>query len=155
MNSSNVSATLLDADKDTIILKLNDIKALLPFLVTLSATERKKLRKMATKRIGYVASVLEAVQAHPTAVPGDFDTLEFGKDVNLSLTLRQLYDISIAITQGLDDTMLALGNDLMQQADTAYGHLKQSAKKNAGLKVIVDQIGTAFAGQGKKKKTTP
>ncbi len=155
MNSSNVSATLSDADRDTIIQKLNEVKALLPFLIALSAAERQKLRKVATKRAGYVASVVEAINAYPTALPADFDAAEFGNDVGLSLVLRQIYDIAVGITQGLDDTMLAVGNDLMQQSDTAYGHLKQSAKKNAALKVIVEQIGTAFAGQGKKKTPTP
>lgn len=151
MNSSNVSATVSDADKATIIQKLNDVKALLTFLVTLSATERKRMRKVATKRAGYVVSVLEAVTAYPNALPADFDKAEFVSDVSLQLTLREVYDVAVGLTQGLDDTLLAIGNDLMQESDTAYGHLKQSAKKNAALKVLVDQIGTAFEGQGKKK----
>lgn len=155
MNASNISASVTAADKATAITNLNAVKALLPFLVTLSPAERKKLRKMATKRFGYVKAVKDAVDAYPSALPADFDIAEFGKDAALLSDMRDIYEIAIGVSQGLDDTMLAVGNDLMQEADTAYGILKQSAKKNAALKVIVDQIGTAFKGQGKKKKANP
>lgn len=48
--------------------------------------------------------------------------------------------------------MLAAGSDAMIAADEVYAELKSSAKKDASVKGLVDQIAKRFKGQGSSKQ---
>lgn len=127
------------------------IAAELPFLITLTVTERKYKRKMATKNTGYVADVYAGAKAHTDVLPGSFDFAEFTKDMNLKTRLQYVKQIFVSVVEKIDDTDLQLGNELMKQSDKCYSHLKLAAKDNTAVKEIVDQIATAYSGIGKKK----
>jgi hypothetical protein len=56
-----ISATLSAADKAAILTKINEIKALLPFLINLTVEEKSSLPKMSTFRDGMDAAFAAAV----------------------------------------------------------------------------------------------
>ncbi len=151
MANPNISATLTPANQTTIQTGIAAILVLLPFLVNLTPAERKKLRKMATKRTGYVSAVYNASLNNPNAIPTTFSMPEFTKDFNLDIALKAIRAMLLPLTEGIDDTLLAIGHEQMQESDMCYGFLQQGAKGDAALTAIVQNISTAFAGQGKKK----
>ena len=150
---NKVSATLSDADQQTILTKANEIKALLPFLLNLSNTERKKFRKMGPKSVDYVALCVTGAQDFSNTLANDFNVTEFGNDAGLIVSLTRIHTVLQSITEGLGDTLLAAGSDAMAGADEVYGSLKGAAKRDANVKALVEQIGQRFKGQGKKKAT--
>jgi hypothetical protein len=123
-----------------------------PFLLNLSVDDRKKFRKMGPKSVDYVNDTLAGAKQFTGSLPADFPLEEFTKDVVLINKLFPVIVASQALTEGLNDTILALGSDAMKEADEVYGFLKQASKTNANAKALVEQIGKRFKGQGNFKK---
>jgi hypothetical protein len=139
-----------DADKTTALTKLNEVKTLMPFLLSLTVEERKKLRKMGPKSVAYVQQCLAGAIAFPNELKRNFDTPEFQKDVNLIANLLGVQVICQALLELIEDTMMAAGVDAMNASDEVYESLKSSAKSNANVKSMVDTIALRFKEQGKK-----
>jgi hypothetical protein len=151
MAKLNISAEITSAVKTELETHAKAVMVLLPFVVNLDPKTRVSLRKMATKRTGYVADTISAVLAHPEVIPATFKVPEYVKDKVLFDDLQYVRNIYIVIVEAIDDTLLALGNELMTQSDTCYDYLKRASKDNVALGDTVKEIGKAFAGQGKKK----
>jgi hypothetical protein len=150
MAKPNISAAIAPDDKAALELKASEILAILVFLVNLDPKTRKRLRKMATKRTGYVADVFTAVLANPGAIPSTFDVNEYKKDKQLFDDLLYLFGIFNPIVEAISDTMLMVGNELMTQSDSCYDYLKRAAKDNVPLTETINKIATAYKRQSPK-----
>lgn len=151
-NHNKVSGTLSDADSQKILKAIDGISASLPFLINLTVDERKKERKMGAKSIEYVNLSLQGAQMYPKALKAGFDATEFKNDVALYNALQPIAVKLQALSEAINDTMLAAGSDAMIAADEVYAELKSSAKKDASVKGLVDQIAKRFKGQGSSKQ---
>lgn len=151
----SLSISITPADKAAILTKIGEIKALMPFLINLTPQERKRLRKKGTKRTGYVNDVYQAVQNNQTVIPATFNVAAYKQDKFAGDDLTDIDDQLIPLFEGISDTLLLLGVELMKQSDSGYDYLKRAAKDNASIQAIVEQIAKAFAGQGKKKTPVP
>ena len=125
-----ISATLSAADKAAILTKINEIKALLPFLINLTVEEKSSLPKMSTFRDGMDAAFAAEMAAHPELVPSFVDTAELAKDRTLRSDLRDIYAELNPLTEGVDDTMTATGVDTYLGYLSTYNNVKQAAKRN-------------------------
>jgi hypothetical protein len=153
--SSRISAELSSADKQAVLTSISEAQTKLPFLVSLTIDERKSLRKMGQESIPYVEDTLRAVKAFPDVLPPSFDKTEFERDANLVVGLRDIQIAANALSEAINDTIMAAGVDAIAAADLAYGYLKTAAKNNVNLKQLVDEISKRFEGQGKKTPKTP
>ena len=146
MGYQNLSASLPAADKTTVQTSVQTIKAKMPFLISLNPQERKKIRKMGARRIAYVQDVYNAAVNNSGAIPSGFSVSEFAKDEQLMKDLTDIIGWMMPVYEAIQDTYLALGNELMKQSDEAYGYLKNAAKKNSSqaltstVKQISDQL---------------
>lgn len=148
---SKISAELLDAIKLQISQWFTDIKLALPFLLNLTPTERKRFRKMGTKRTGYVNQVHNALITNPSVYPASYNMAEFTKDKELYDNVAEVKGWNAELAEGLNDTLLVIGTDLMAHADAGYRLIKEAAKTNLALTTLADEIGKAFEGQGKEQ----
>ena len=153
MSYSNISASLSAADKQAILQAVQVIKTKLPFLINLNEQDRKTLRKMGSVRTAYVQDVYSASAGNTSAIPSGFSLPEYGKDVTLQKDLMDILTPLGPVFEGLSDTAMALGAELMHQSDECYGYLKVAANKssNQNLNVVVKKI----ADQLKHKPKTP
>jgi hypothetical protein len=151
MAKPNLSAELSDADKVIIKTNIQESRNLMPWLVNLSNEERKSLRKTGSKRAGYVADVYDTSIANPGALPEDFKLIEWTKDEMLYKQLTEVREVISTFMESVDDTILYLGYERISQADNAYGHLKQSAKKNTAITNELERIARQFDGAGRMK----
>lgn len=149
-----ISAEVADAIIAAAIQSIIDAKGSFPFLINLTAKERKDFRKMGPKSVDYVNDNLIGAKQFPNSLPSDFPLDEFAKDVTLINKLYPVLVASQALTEGLSDTILALCSDAMIEGDEVYGYLKLAAKKDANAKALVQQIGRRFKGQGILKDKT-
>ena len=154
MPNPNISQTISDANKATIAAMPASILAILNFLVNLTPAKRKSLRKMATKRTGYVMAVFAAVIANANAIPLTFDISEYKKDVQLFQDLTNFLNLFRPVVEGMEDTMLMLGNEMMTQSDSCYDFLKRAAKDNEPLTKTVEEIATAYKRKAPAKPAT-
>jgi hypothetical protein len=146
-----ISATATDVLVTSVLQKIKTSKTDLSFLINLSTDQRKKFRKMGPKSVEYVNDNLIGAQQFPNSMPQDFPLAEYQKDVVLIKQLFPLLVAAQALTEALNDTILALGSDSMKEADEVYSYLKMAAKSDSNAKAIVEQIGKRFKGQGNFK----
>jgi hypothetical protein len=153
--TNKISAVFAEADKNEVLTKIEELKTSMPFLISLTTDERKKLKGIGNKNLAYVQKCLEAALSFPDELKKNFDVDEFQKDVNLFNNLVRVHMICQSLTELVDDSMKAAGIDAMGSASEVYDALKSSAKSNANVKTVVNEIAERFKGQKGKSKNEP
>src|SRR5690242_14566021 len=82
-NDNRVSATLSAQDTADILAALQTIRSKVPFLVTLSAQERREMAKMGAKSVGFDDKCVAYMQSNPEFLPGFVPAEEVKKDRDL------------------------------------------------------------------------
>lgn len=147
-----ISAALTQSDRDAVMNAVATIKAKLPFLVDLTADERKTLPKMGDKSRAFVSKALEVATQNPDFLPRSFDLEELRKDVQL---FEALYPLLLSLTQLqelVDDTCLAVGSEAYAAALQVYNYAKVSGN-GGGLDAVVGEMGQRFARKPRKVKS--
>lgn len=125
-----------------------------PDLIDLNAEERQAMRKMGP--VDYASTTLAYARANPHMVPGFADIDEFEKDLAAYIALQEEVR-SLAKTFNMaEDSLMALGSKVEGKVMVCYAGF-QSAKKQGqpGAELIVDDLSTRFAKQGKRTKPVP
>jgi hypothetical protein len=150
MSYSNISSSLTAANKTDIQTKIDSVKLVLLFLINLTPAERKQFLKMGDKSVAFVQKALQAAQANPTVIPATFNVPEFQKDITLFNDLSEILNFLRPLTEGIDDTMLALGNENMRQGIAVYKLIKEASKTNSALSTTAADLGERFKIAGKE-----
>ncbi|MEH2201317.1 hypothetical protein [Nostoc sp.] len=154
MAYQNITASLSPEDVQEIKAAFATIQAKMPFLVTLSAEERRNLFKMGDKRLAFVNTSLIAAQSNKDILPASFDVEEFVRDYQLAATLTEVLIGLRQLTEQVDDTLMAVGSEAMGSSLTVYDYVKTAAKKTPGLKSLAEQLGERFKAIKKKPAKT-
>jgi hypothetical protein len=147
----SISASLTQVDRMTVMNSIATIREALPFLIDLTAEERKALPKMGDKSRAFVSKALEVATQNPDFLPRSFDLEEMRRDVEL---YEALYPIVIALSQLqelLSDTQVTVGSEAYAAALQVYNYAKASGG-GAGLDGMVDELGQRFARKSRKPK---
>ena len=144
MPYQNITASLSPADIQEIKAAFATIEAKLPFLVTLSAEERRNLFKMGNKRLAFVNNSLIAAQSNRDILPASFDLDEFVRDYQLAANLTEVLIGLRQLTEQVDDTLMAVGSEAMGSSLTVYDYVKTAAKKTPGLKIVAELLSDRF-----------
>lgn len=149
--TNRISAALTQTDREAVMSAITTIKTRLPFLIDLTADERKALPKMGDKSRAFVSKALEVATQNPDFLPRSFDLDEMRKDVQL---FEAMYPIVVALAQLqelVDDTTTAAGSEAMAAALQVYSYAKASGQ-GAGLEGLVEELGQRFARKTRKPK---
>ena len=144
MSYQNISATVSAADLQAVKEAVALIQQKLPFLVNLTADERKGLFKAGPNSLSFVQNAQQAAQNNPDIFPKSFDVAEFASDVNLFAVLTDLNTLVAQLASEIDDTRMAVGGEAMKEAAQVYNYVKAAAATTPGLKPIADQLGQRF-----------
>lgn len=144
MPYSNLSFAITAAQKAAIKTAADTIRTNLSFLINLSLEERKSLRKIGSKRLGYVKDVLDGSKANPSSIPSAINMAEFDKDVQGYADMSEIAALLRPLFEAIEDTTIAVGSEATRTADQCYKNLKANAKGNASVKNTVDKIGQAL-----------
>lgn len=156
MPYQNISATVAAADVQAIKAAIATIQAKLPFLVNLTAEERKSLFKTGANSLSFVQNAAQAAQNNPDIFPKSFSVAEFGADVELLATLTDINTAIAQLASSVDDTRLAVGSEAMREATQVYNYVKTAASTTTpGLKPVADQLGERFQKSSSPKPGAP
>lgn len=144
MPYQNISAQLSAADIQAVKDAVAAIEKKLPFLVSLTADERKAIFKAGPGRLAFVQNSLQGAKNNPGILPASFATAEFESDVNLFAALTDVNTVVAQLASKVDDTRLAVGGEAMAEATQVYNYVKTAAKTSPGLKLLADQLGESF-----------
>ncbi len=152
MIANRVSASLSASNKDTIITAIETIKTTLPFLVSLTAEDRKTLPKAGDRSRGFILNALEVAQHNSDCLPRSFDVAEMQKDIQL---MEDLYPILMTLNQlqsVLSDTYTVANSEAYTAALRVYDCAKAHATQ-PGMKPVVEQLKQQFARRTAKTAT--
>jgi hypothetical protein len=151
MSYQNIDATLSAADQQAVKDAFATIRAKLPFLVNLTADERKSTFKAGPNSLSFVQNTLSAAEGYSQIIPPSFDVPAFKRDVELFALLTELTTLAESLFSQIDDTRLAVGGEAMQQGSQVY-KLAQAAQDTVpGLKPVVAQMAERFQRASKAK----
>ncbi|RRD73563.1 hypothetical protein [Tannerella forsythia] len=153
--SNLISARVTDEAVAAAKAKIVEINEQLPFLVALSAAQKKRRRVMGQKSVEYVNLALRGADHFGKYLPVNFNREEFERDVRL---VSQLWDIRVplaALLESLDDTIFAASTDAMARADEVYQFLKAAGRADAAVKAHVEEMRKRFIRRTEKPAPQP
>ena len=139
-----VSAELSDDTLSKIHAGIDELEALMPFLISLSSDERKGMAKLGDKSKAFVDKATEAALQYAELLPRSLDVNELKKDTQL---FDQLYSVNMALRGLLDkveSTLAIAGSEAYAGALLTYQSLKYQGKSTE-LEAVVDELGKRFA----------
>jgi hypothetical protein len=152
MSYKDIDAQLSDEDKNTIITKLREVEALIPFAIKLSVEERKSMSKMGKKTIGFVSSSLGVAKNQPQYVPTYIDLAKKTEDMELAMQLVDVMNVLGPLYEMLTDTLMVAGAEAYLSARVIYDSVKVAVKSGLpGSEVISKDLGKIFK---KTRRTT-
>lgn len=154
MAYQNIDASLSVADIQAVKDAFATILTKLPFLVNLTADDRKKVFKTGPDRLSFVKNAVTGAQGNPDIFPASFSVTAFQRDVDLFDVLTELGTMASSVASQIDDTRLAVGGEAMQEATQVYNYVKEAAKTTPGLKPLADQLAEQFQRASKPKVFT-
>lgn len=155
-NDNRISATLSAADKTTILTKITEIRALLPFMINLTPAERQELPKLGDKTLAFDEKCKTYMAQNPTLVPGFVNVTEVDKDRALRLPLNDVLRELTALCEAVGDTTLLAGSEIYMADLAFYQNVRQAAKRGVvGSNSIYDELRERFPGGNGGTPATP
>jgi hypothetical protein len=149
MTINRVSATLSAEDRQAVINAIATIKQAMPFLVHLTADDRKSAPKAGDRAQGFIRNCLDAAQQHTECLPRSFDVEEMQKDVQL---MESLYPVLMMLKELLslvDDTYFAAKVEAYMASLRVYDSVKSHVDE-PGMKIVADKLQSQFARRNQK-----
>lgn len=110
------------------------------YCVNLTQEERRAARNVGSRREAYVKNLLRVAQEHENTLPRNIDINEFAKlmeiyeqQASLMVRLNRIYEL-------MDDTQVAIGQELMSYVDRIYGALQSARKYESALDRVVAEL---------------
>ncbi len=98
------------------------------YIVTLNAKDRMKITKMGNDSKLFVKQTLDYMEANPEFISTHIKSEEIKAKFELVQSLLPIFREIKQISQTLDDTMMAMGSDLMMAANDYYSSVKRAKK---------------------------
>ena len=150
MSINPVKATVSEDDQGSVSAAIASIKQKLPFLVDLSADDRKSMVKIGTKGYGFAKQALDVASQHPGVLPASFDVNEMRNETQLFAYLTTLQLTLSQLKKQIDDTVMQIGSQAYAAARVVYA-CASSSFAGPPLEVAANQLGRHF---GRKPKAT-
>jgi len=142
MPQNLISVGLSDADYAEIDAALATLARHFATLIDLSAEERRNLTKMGDKSESFCRQALVTLDQNRQLLPPNLDLAEAQRDLQHLDRLR-------ARLPKLDDTIMALGSDVMTTSLEGYALLKVMGQ-GSGLEALRQGMSARFARRGSK-----
>ncbi|WP_162823749.1 hypothetical protein [Lysobacter sp. TY2-98] len=129
---------------------LDRLEAALPALVTLDPAERRLLTPMEAKSEAFARQTLRVLEHNPKIVPTGFDVAAAQADLRAVERLRPVLERVQQLAARLDDTVAALGSDVMDSAFEGYALIKLS-----GGALGLDELRRELSGRARHDRRRP
>jgi hypothetical protein len=156
-NDNRISAEVTAATKTAILTKINEINALLPFLINLTKDERITLPKLGASSLAFDEQCASYMASAPNLIPPFVIPAEVTKDRNLRIVLADLLREARKLCEKLDDTHMLVGSEIWLADLSFYQTARQAARRDVpGADTIYDDLKERFPGvSGDPEEPTP
>ena len=126
--------------------------AFAPYVITLTADDRKSLLKMSDKSVAFVTKSLDYTTTNPEFIPPYLSVADLQTDVDAVTQLQPLLNQLQQVVDNVDDTIMLSGSEAYSGALLYYNSIKQALKGNVpNAKTIYDDLSQRYPGRA----TTP
>jgi hypothetical protein len=127
------------------------MEILRPYLVTLTANERREMPKMGEKTFSFVVKAHEFATQNPNLRPPFLDMNEYDIDFSDAQGLWGVRNIAQQLYENIDDIEIAAGSEAYQASLSFYNYVKLAATQDVtGAKTVYNELKTRFP-HGKQK----
>lgn len=151
---NRISAELTDEAEAAVLAAFDTIEQHLPFLLSLTAEESRRLPRMGDRNTPFVQETLQVAHLAAEHLPRRFDLAEVDRDLALYRRFAPLCKRMESLGERMQDTCDVLSADLYLACLEAYRYLK-AADRAEGLEALLDRVGRRFAGQGRRAAADP
>jgi len=145
-----VSLTLTNDQIATAMVALEQLEASLPGLISVQPEDRKGLVFMGPRSETFCRQTLRVLDQNRQIVPPSLDLAGAQADLVAIDQLRPVLERLQRLLSRVDDTVSALGSDVMVTALEGYGQLKLSGAAH-GLDDLRKEVGTRWSRQRRSK----
>jgi hypothetical protein len=151
-----IEAYLTTENENTVIQKVTEISALLPFLIGLPPDERRAAPKMGDASVPFVERALMYSKDQSSENPHYIETASLQRDYFLYQQIGRIKGILEPLMRKVNDSHMLLGAQSYQTSRLYYKYLGAEVKAGVpGAEAMYADLGERFKGQGRKKKTKP
>jgi len=146
-NDNRISAVLAAADKASILTKIGEIRALLPFVLNLTKAERIALPKLGPASLAFDEHCQAYMGSNPNLVPPFVDPGEVNKDRALRTDLADLLREARQLCEEISDTQMVVGSEIWLADLSFYQTVRQAARRDVpGSDAVYDDLKARFPG---------
>jgi hypothetical protein len=143
--NNRTNATATPAQVTAVKTAFQTILSNLPFLVGLTADERKSLTTIDVSNKAFTEDAINAAVNNATLVPGYVSVVGMQNDMTLFTQLDEISGLANQLCERLEDTKMLAGSEAYQSALTLYRAFGTAADAGAlGADTIVDQLKKRF-----------
>jgi len=150
MSQNIVSLVLTDEQINAAMDALTALEGALAGSISLDAEERRRLTKMGQKSEAFCRQSISVLAQNPQIVPPSLDLAGAQADLAAFDQLRPIAEALQRLHSRVDDTLAALGSDVMDVAYEGYGQLKLSGAAH-GLDDLRRDLGSRFSRTRRKE----
>ena len=156
VKGNRISATIAPADKTAILQKVQEIWALLNFLVNVTTEEKQSLPSVAEKREGMDVTFIHHMTERPEIVPTYVNMPEVLKDLALRKDLSDIIRPVQQLLEALIDTRFLASNDNYMAYLATYNNTQMAADRNVpGMNTILPDLARYFSRNPTPATPTP
>lgn len=149
--------TITAQDKADLATHLTAAAAILAkYTIGLPAGQKRDFPTIGPERKAMVADFITSMNAHADLVPGYLDMVQVNKDAAARTDLLAGYETMKEMSGGVEDTLHALGSDLLLAFMAYYSSVQSAAKRNVpGATEVLATVQQHVPRGWKIKKTAP
>lgn len=154
--NNRVNTTATAAQLTAVKAAFQTILTNLPFLVGLTADERKSLNAIDVNNKAFAEDALSAAVNNPTLVPGYISVPNMQSDLTLFAQMDEISGLANQLCERIEDTKMLAGSEAYNTALSLYKSFGTAADAGVvGADSIVDKLKTRFAASKGNAVTTP
>ncbi|HAQ65326.1 MAG TPA: hypothetical protein DCR43_05685 [Bacteroidales bacterium] len=145
---NKISATITEDKKAEFKEIAARLKALLPFMISLTSEERKRGMRLGLQSLSFIGKALEYAEANPQFTSEYIKIDEFHRDYKVAYDMIELYRLLHPLVQQMKDTAMQAATEALPQAISFYASVGSAVSKGEeGASEIHDELRDLFPGR--------
>ena len=146
--SNRISIQIPPKELQSALQKLAEVSATLePYLIALTADERRQIPKMSDGNAPFVEKALRYAKGQPELAPAYLKIEEMDIDFKAVNDLAKVFQEVTRLGSAIDDTIKLAGSEAWMAALTYYNSVKMGTKLNVpGAKPVYEDLRKRFEG---------
>ncbi|MEM6719886.1 MAG: hypothetical protein AAF611_11245 [Bacteroidota bacterium] len=159
LTNNRLSVTITEETLASVRTKIDELTALLPFLIGLTPDERMTLPKISKSNKLFVDDAISSMENTPEILPSYLEPQEVRKDYELYQQLNTISLMMDELAEKINDTRILAGSEAYAASLMAYRMYKAATDSGIpGVETIYQRLQERFANQGGSRTeptTTP